>query len=189
MADTVSIQTYISDMIAVEHEVIHPIEKQLELDDVKLLPDVETLLENIHRVLHRHIDTLEQHLESVGGHPASGLKAAVGDVLGNLGTTVQNIRSTKVSKSLRDDYTALSLTAVAYEMLYTSSLATRSESTAKIALEHLNDITGFITKLTGLLADVVTKELLDIDPTLDSSYVVEAKQQIRKAWESKPSPV
>jgi hypothetical protein len=120
-------------------------------------------LNDIHVKLTSHVATLEQLLEANGGHPASGLKKGVGEFLGAAASTVQDIRPTKISKSLRDDYTALSLAAVGYEMLYTTALTTRSEDTASLAQSNLKDITGLLVKLTGVITDVVCMELLEID--------------------------
>ncbi len=182
MSDKIDIRTYVSDMITVEHHILQPVKKQLEEDEVAGLPAAKTVLTKIKDLLELHISDLDEHLASLGGHPASGLKAGVGDTLGALAAAVQDFRKTKLSKGLRDDYAALSLAAVAYEMLYTTPLSLGSQETAELAIRHLKDITSSIMDLTRLVVDVVVAELFEINPTLDNTVGEKSKQAIIDAW-------
>jgi hypothetical protein len=186
LSETVNIRTYISDMIAVEQHILLPITKQLSEEKVQALPHVLSVLQKTERVLTKHIDVLKAHLEVLGGHPAASLKTAVADLLGAGASAVQDFRKTKVSKSLRDDQTALSLASVAYEMLYTTSLVSRSNETAKIAIDNLKDIVSIIMELTGVVSDVVSMELIELDPTLDGTVAEKAKDDIYGTWSSHP---
>jgi len=182
MSEKVEITTYVSDMIAVEKEILSPVKTQLEDPDVQSFAEVHLLLSRLRTVLEEHVDHLEHHLETLGGHPASGLKSAVSHVFGAAASAVQSVRKTKVSKSLRDDHTALSLVCVAYEMLYTSSLVTRNETTGKIALQHLEDLTSIVMEISEIIPGAVVKELLELDPTLDGDVLSEVNGNISNAW-------
>ncbi len=182
MADKVEITTYVSDMIAVEREIIAPVEKQLADADVQRYTEGHDLLTKLQTVLTEHITHLEHHLEALGGHPASALKNAVVGVFGAAASAVQSVRKTNVSKSLRDDHTALSLACVAYEMLYTSARVTHDEATAKIALHHLEDLTSITMELSEAIPGAVVMELLELDPSLDASILTDANENIANAW-------
>jgi len=182
MSEKVEITTYVSDMIAVEKEILSPVETQLADADIQSYPEAHTLLTKLQAVLKEHIDHLEHHLETLGGHPASGLKSAVSHVFGAAASAVQSVRKTKASKSLRDDYTAVSLACVAYEMLYTSSLVTRNETTGKIALQHLEDLTSIIMEISDIIPGAVVKELLELDPSLDGDVLNNVNSNISNAW-------
>ena len=182
MADKVEISTYISDMIAVEREIIGPVEKQLTDADMKRYSEGHTLLTNLQTVLTEHITHLEHHLVALGGHPVSPLKNAVAGVFGAAASAVQSVRKTNVSKSLRDDHTALSLACVAYEMLYTSARVTHDETTAKIALHHLEDLTTITMEISEAIPGAVVMELLELDPSLDGTVLTDANENIANAW-------
>jgi len=188
MSDSIDIRTYISDLIALEHHILLPVEKQLDEEKVQYLASANAALVQIRSVLKSHITTMEQHLEAIGGHPASELKSGVGNVLGSLAASVQEFRRTKLSQGLRDDYTALSLAAVSYEMLYTTAVATNSQETEAISLRHLKDITPIIMDLTKVIADVVNAELCEIDPSVNKTASSIAINNILHAW-SRESPV
>jgi hypothetical protein len=95
------------------------------------------------------------------------------------------IRSEKVSKMLRDDYTALNLAAVGYSMLHTTGLAVQDHATAALALRHLKDYTSIIMELNAIIPSVVVAELKDNDVVIVESSVQQAIQNTQDAW--KPS--
>jgi hypothetical protein len=183
MSETIQMTTYVSDMIALEREVVAPISKHLSDADVQAYPVVKDVLTRLQNTLYQQILDLEQHLLNLGGHPAVSLKSAIADVMGAATSAVQSVRKAKVSKILRDDHTSLSLVCVAYEMLYTTARATHSDVTAQLALTHLQTLTPIIMEISDLIPAAVVKELVELDPLADVNVLPDAANIIIKVWE------
>ena len=182
MSETIKMTTYVSDLIALEREVVSPVEKQVKDSDVVTFPEVKDVLTRLQNTLYQQILDLEQHLLNLGGHPAVSFKSAVADVMGAASSAVQSVRKDKVSKMLRDDHTSLSLVCVAYEMLYTSARITHSDVTAQLALDQLKTLTLLIMEISDLIPSAVSKELLALDPSVDVSVVSDASENITRVW-------
>lgn len=183
MSETIQMTTYVSDMIALEREVVAPISKHLADADVQASPEVKNVLTRLQKTLYQQILDLEQHLLNLGGHPSVSLKSAIADVMGAATSAVQSVRKAKVSKMLRDDHTSLSLVCVAYEMLYTTARATHSDVTAQIALTQLQTLTPIIMDISDLIPAAVVKELLELDPLADVNVLPDAANILTKVWE------
>ena len=137
------LNNYVTDMAAVEGHIEEAVERQLESDDTARYPDAVRVLTSLRTALQRHIRSLEQYNETT---PEGGVKEAVKEaVTGALGVAAgfyDQIRGTdKVSRMLRDSYTATSLAAISYHMLYTSALALKADSLAQLAIRNLKDLT------------------------------------------------
>jgi hypothetical protein len=182
MSETIRMTTYVSDLIALEREVVSPVEKQISDTDVIAYPEVKDLLTRLQNTLYQQILDLEQHLLNLGGHPAVSLKSAVADVMGAATSAVQSVRKTKISKMLRDDHTSLSLVCVAYEMLYTSARITHSDVTAQLALGQLKALTPLIMDVGDLIPAAVSKELLALDPNIDLNVLPDVAENISRTW-------
>jgi len=183
MSETIQMTTYVSDLIALEREVVAPVSKHLADADVQAYPEIKDVLTRLQNTLYQQVLDLEQHLLNLGGHPAVSLKSAIADVMGAAASAVQSVRKPKVSKMLRDDHTSLSLVCVAYEMLYTTARATHSDVTAQIALTQLQTLTTIIMDISDLIPAAVVKELLELDPLADINVLPDAANVITKAWE------
>ncbi len=182
MSETIQMSTYVSDMIALEREVVAPLSKQIADSDVVTFPEVKDVITRLQNTLYQQILDLEQHLLNLGGHPAVSFKSAVADVMGAATSAVQSVRKTKISKMLRDDHTSLSLVCVAYEMLYTSARITHSDVTAQLALTQLKTLTPLIMEISDLIPHAVSKELLELDPSVDISATSDAAMNISSVW-------
>ena len=178
-----TLQQYVSDMLAVEREIHEAVRRQRDDDSMARFTEAQSLVSRAEAVLDNHIEALEAHLETLGGDGASPVKDAVASVLGVAAGIYGKVRGEKVSKMLRDDYTALSLAAISYHMLHTTGLALQNQATANLALRHLRDWTPIITELSRAVHKVVVAELADDGAVADSSVAQESERMTQEAWD------
>ncbi|MBC5810624.1 MAG: hypothetical protein GIW95_07215 [Candidatus Eremiobacteraeota bacterium] len=177
-----SISTYVSDMLALERHIKIPFETQLADGDFAKQARAQRTVSKLVALCATHVSGLESCLQRLGGHEASPLKSAVTQFEGVVAGAIDKMRKTKVSKSIRDDYTALSLCAISYTMLHATATAMGEQDVAALALRHLEDYANCIIELSEAMPTIVLDELegmgLSVDPT-QARTTVEATQ---RAW-------
>ena len=175
---------YATDMAAVETHIAQAVERQLASDATKKYPDAVRVLTSLHTALTSHIQELETYTDRKGeGGVKEAVKEAVFGALGVAAGFYDQIRQTdKVSRMIRDSYTATSLAAISYHMLYTTALALKDQRLASMALSNLNDLTRIIGQLSEAVCTVVAAELTDEDKTIDPNVGREAVRATQRAW-------
>jgi ferritin-like metal-binding protein YciE len=122
---TEAVNSYITDMLALEQHIQKAINGQIEdLDED--YPDVVGHLRVVEREVEGHIENLKVLVErrAEGGQAlADVVKRAGSAILGAGAAAVDFVRNEKLPKNLRDDYTATSLAAIGYVMLHTTALS------------------------------------------------------------------
>jgi hypothetical protein len=177
-------QGYVNDMLAVEREAHSAVRRQKHDTNVKQFVEASRVIDRIEDTLDRHIDELQKCLRAMGADE-SMLKKAVGTALGAVGGIYDKLRSDdRVSRMLRDDYTAMSFASVCYEMLHTTALAAGDSVVADLAIRHLRDYAPLVIEVTDVLPHVLTDELaaegkIPVDP----AAAREAVRNTRAAWE------
>ncbi len=156
--DRHTIATYLSDMLALERHMKAPLDAQSGSTDHQA-SGASTLISKIQAVNTSHIAALEAALQTAGGSPASGVKSAWATLIGGAAAGLNNVRATKVSKSLRDDYTALGLAAISYTMLHATAAGLGDTATTALAKRHLDDITPLIVDISTAIPGIVLEEL------------------------------
>ncbi|GAC1570948.1 MAG: hypothetical protein NVS3B7_00410 [Candidatus Elarobacter sp.] len=179
-----SIQTYVSDMLALEQHIAQPLQRQLDMDDTSKYPDAKACIAQVKSLTDSHATALKQRLEEVGGHAASGIKSAWSSLLGVGAAAVDSMRKTKVSKSLRDDSTALNLASISYTMLHATSVGLGDEATANLAKRHLADYARLIMQINQVMPAVVLQELRDDGETVATGAAETIRQQTNEIWKS-----
>lgn len=157
-----TLRAYVNDMLAVERDIHSAFRRHKEDRGTRTYPEAAAVLQQIEDRVDRHVASLERCLERIGqgGSTAeSTVKAAVGAVLGAVEGVYAKLRDDRVSRMLRDDYTALCFACVCYEMLHTTALALGHGEIANLALEHVRDYTPAVMAIGELMPDVVTDEL------------------------------
>ncbi|MEM8535756.1 MAG: hypothetical protein AAGF95_33325 [Chloroflexota bacterium] len=177
-----TMQTYIGDMLAVERHIAEAVKRQSDDDKVKQYAQAYSLIAQINDTLERHTTALEQRLESFEGNQGNGVKKVVGAVTGAVAGIYDKIREDRVSRMLRDDYTALSLATMSYTMLHTTALAEKDFPTADMALNHLMDLTPLLVQISENIPEVVAQELRDEGKVVDASVAQEAVANTQRAW-------
>lgn len=176
------LQSYVNDMLAVEHEIHEAFRRQKHGGKTKVHPEAAQLIARIEDTIDRHIEELDRALQRLGGSE-SALKKAVGAALGAIAGLYDQVRDETVSRMVRDDLTALNFAAACYEMLHTTALAMHDQRLADLALRHLKDFAPLIMDLSAVLPSVVVAELArDKHVTVDPSVVKEAVRNTKAAW-------
>ena len=178
------INNYVTDMAAVETHILEAVERQLADDATSRYPDAVRVITSLKTTLEKHVRELERFNERRdGGGLKEAVKEAVTGALGVAAGFYDQLRNTdQVSRMIRDDYTATSLAAVSYHMLYTSALALKADDLARLALGNLKDLTPILVDLSKVVCTVVAAEMADEDKSLDASVGAEAVRATQEAW-------
>ena len=180
-----SIQTYLGDMLALEQHIAGPLQRQLEIDETQNYVRAIALTGRIKSLTDAHAAALHARLQNLGGgNGLNPVKSAWSGLLGAGAAAVGSVRKTKVSKNLRDDYTALSLATVSYSMLNATALGFGDAETASIAQRHLADYARLIMDLGRAIPEVVLQELSDDGQSVDVGAAVRAEEDVEQSWRS-----
>jgi ferritin-like metal-binding protein YciE len=177
-----TLRGYVNDMLAVERDIHAAFRRHKEDRGAKTYPEAVAVLQQIEDRIDLHVANLERCLERLGD-AESTLKAAVGAMLGAVAGVYGKLRDDRVSRMLRDDYTALCFACVCYEMLHTTALAIGHQEIATLALEHFRDYTPAVMAIGELLPEVVIEELRrEGKVRADGSVAERAAENAREAW-------
>ena len=178
------LNTYVTDMAAVQTHIATAVGDILENDETSNYPTAVSALTRVKTTMESHVKALEAYNDRTeDGDFKEAAKEAVGDALGFAAGLWNKIRNKdEVSRSIRDTYTATSLAAISYHMLYTTALGLKADSVADLALRNLKDITPLIGKLSEVVCTVVAGELAAEGKTIDPSVSDEAIGATQEAW-------
>lgn len=177
-----SIQTYVSDMLALERHMHIPFETQLKDDDFNDFANAKQLVSRLTSLSEKHIADLDSALKNMGGHAASPIKSAVSQFEGLVAGMIDKARKTKVSKALRDDYTALSLCTVSYTMLHATASAMGETTVSALAQRHLEDYAQCVMSIAEAMPQVVVEELRAIGLNVDTNAITQSVEATQLAW-------
>ena len=184
MERTDILNTYVTDMAAVETHIVSAVDRQLENDATKSYPDALSVLTRLKATMEGHVSALESFNEKTAdGGVKEAAKEAVGSALGVVAGLWNKIRDKdEVSRSIRDAYTATSLAIISYHMLYTTALGLKSDDVADLALRHLKDLTPLVSELSEVVCTVVASELANEGKVVDPNVATEAIRATQSAW-------
>ena len=170
---------YLADMIGLEGHIYQAIDKQVK--ETQDEPDVNPFLRNIRDTLEQHTEALRNRLEALGGQASSPVKEAGASLLGVAAGVIDKLRAEEVSKDLRDNYTALSLSNISYVMLITTCIACNDNETAELATRQLEENAKFVSDIGNLIPTLVVRDLSDLTD-LNPSAVEEGRRRYSDAW-------
>lgn len=180
--DKHTIATYLSDLLALEKHILAPVQTQVKSEAHQEYPEAANIIQQIKTVTDSHIAALEARLEAVGGHPASGIKSAWSQLIGGGAAAINTARKTKVSKSLRDDYTALGLSSISYTMFHATALGLGDATSAQLAKRHLDDVTPLIVAISEAIPAIVLAELKEDGENVQVSAAELTQQASKDSW-------
>lgn len=186
--DQHSLATYVSDMLAVERHIRIPFDTQRGDKDVQEYTDAAEVVNRLVALSDMHIDALKAQLERLGGHEASPIKSAVTQFEGVVAGAIDKVRKTKVSKALRDDYTALALCTISYAELLTTANGMHDPDVAHVAERHLSDYASTIMEIGECIPGIVLRELQVTGLDVDTLVVDRCRQTISQAWQRTARP-
>jgi hypothetical protein len=178
-----SLQTYVSDLLALVKHIEVPIDRQLNTSDAAQYADALEIIRDIKSVMGLQRTALEMELARLGGHGAAGIKSAWSAFLGAGAAAINSVRTTNVSKSLRDDYTALSLASISYTMLHATALGLGETTTAELAQRSLEAIAPLIIRISKSISTVVLQELRDEGEAVQVSAADISAKLTHQAWQ------
>ncbi len=172
-------------MSAVIEHILEAVKRQREDETVRNHLDANKVIIEIERVLKQHASALENLAEQLGAKGESVVKKAITEALGIAAGLYDKVRQDKVSRMLRDDYTALSLAAMGYTAMHTFGLAIKEDRIANLALNHLKDVTPLLVELSKVLPLVVAQETKEEnDFPVDASAGETAVTNTQHAWDN-----
>jgi hypothetical protein len=176
------LQQYVSDMIALDEHILEAIERQLNDERLGNYPGAREVVSSIKRTLTTQVAGLNQQLKQIGAEPGGAVKEAVSTIAGVAAGLYDKVRRDPVSKMLRDDYTALSLTSISYTMLHTTGLALKHDGIANLGLHYLKDLTPIVVEISKVIPRIVVKDLAEEEVSIDSSVGQQAISNTQAAW-------
>jgi len=181
-----ALDSYITDMLALEDHIEKALKGQIT-DFKDEHPQVVPHLETLHAKTRSHIAALKA-LAETRGTGKSGIAEAVkraGATVAGLGAAVIDmLRSEKLPKDLRDDYTAVSLAAIGYVMLLTTARALDDAPVADVAEQHLRNYAGSIMTLTQIIPGAVVTFLQQEELPARGDVVPDVVRTVVEAWQS-----
>ena len=177
------LRTYLSEQIALEEQLCRIIEDQIaEIDDSDF-EDAKDLLTNARQVLERHFTPLNELLDKIEQEALSAQKVSA--ATNGAGAVPLDLRKNdkKVSRILRDDYSALNLITISNTLLHTTALALGCLDIAALALQHLENLAPLVVRLGKLMPAIITRELRHETPSVDPSVAVTALRNAQLAWQ------
>lgn len=187
-AATKAINSYVTDMLALEKHIQKAIAGQIEdLDEDD--PGFVGELRSINATIERHIETLEalaERREGSGQRVSDAVKRAASNILGAGAALVDFVRTESLPKNLRDDYTAISLACIGYVMLYTTATSLDDSEVASLAQAHLRDHTQGVMRLSDIIPGAVVRFLQKDGLPARSDVLGQVNHAIASAWRSEP---
>lgn len=178
-----AITSYITDVLALEKHLEKALEGQIadQKDETSLVQE----LRHVHRTVEQHVaalETLSAEREATGQGVAKAVKKAASSVLGAGAAAIDFVRTEKLPKNLRDDYTALSLASISYVMLHTTALSLGDNEVADIALAHLQDHARHVMTLHNVIPGAVVRFLIQDGLPADLDRLEEVQQNLEAVW-------
>jgi len=182
MKDTTeTLNSYITDMLALEEHIKKAIAGQIE--DLDKYPAVKNELQAMHTTAESHISTLEGMARNKGGKgPADMIKEAGSTLLGLGAAAIDLVRTESLPKNLRDDYTAFSLANIGYVMLHTTALSLGDRQVAETAHRHLADYARVVMTLNNIIPGAVVQFLKEEGHQVNDTALAEISRNIEDVW-------
>lgn len=182
MADSKTLlQKYVSDMHALESHIYQAIDKQVKenQDD----PEISSRFAAFAVTMEQHKNTLKARLDQLGGAANSPVKEGVAALAGVAAGLIDKFRSEEVSKDFRDNYTALNLSLISYEMLHTTALSLGDRQTAELAATNMKDNADFVMYIQQIMPKIVLRDLKkNHEVSVDETAIDESKKLVEEIW-------
>jgi len=174
---------HVSDMLALDTQVLSAMRRQIAGDELSQFPGAFEIVRTIEQTIDEHCRGLKMQLDSLGGNPLAPVKRAVAGAAAFAAMPFTRLRKDSASRAFRDDYIALSATAISYSMLNTAALSMDAPTTAEMAQRYLSEVTPLILRISESMPALVVAEMArNAMGEADLSVVQEAVQDSRDAW-------
>lgn len=177
-----NIQTYTSDLHALERHFMNAVKKQKTSDKATDKRGVE-LLNNLDKMSSAHVQKLSAELDQMGAEVKSTVKSKIASFAGSVAGMIDTVRDDALSKMLRDDYAALSMITVGYTMLHTHALSDDNQKLADLSKKHLDDCTIMITEISKVIP-IVTAYEINSDTDRAEEIGNRALENTQQSWKA-----
>ena len=175
---------YVTDMLALEEHMQKALRAQVEALDGEQLEALRALSQVLVHI-ERHIEQLRElseRFDASGSRIGEAVKRAGSTVLGLGAAAIDLLRTEKLPRNVRDDYTAASLAFGGYVMLHTTAAAFEDRETTRLAATCLDDYADILILLQELLPQVVLFELRREGFNVVDSAVLETLARVDDTW-------
>ncbi len=178
------ITKHIADAVALEKHILEAVERQRASEAVRTNVDANRVVIEVERVLNQHIAALDTLAQQYGGDGESALKKLATAALGVAAGLYDQLRESELTRDLRDDYTALSLTAMGYTAMHAFGVGISETPLSSLAERHLRDLTPLLVDLSKLIPQTTIEDLAREHPDLgvNTSRIAEAVETSQRAW-------
>lgn len=153
---------YLEDMHSLETHGLQAIDRQVAEAQMKKHPEALSAVQDFQRTLQSHIAALESRMKALGtstSNPTTAIQDAAAGVAGVVAGIYNQVRTEAASKSIRDDYTFLSHSSIAYLMLHTTSMSLGDQETATLAERGYRDTARLIMTIDRIMPRLVVEEI------------------------------
>ena len=154
------LRDYTTELYNYNKHLLSAVRSQKSSDVIKNTKAV-TLLNDIDIALTNQLNTMESFDGLLNESKMDQFKENAARVLGTIAGSIGTIREDAVSKIIRDNYTALSMTASGYTMLNTLAISVKNDELANFAADSLERMAQLITETSKVLPFVVADELVE----------------------------
>lgn len=178
-----TIDSYITDMLALEKHIQTAVSGQIgDLDEHS---EFKGPLIRIQTTCETHVHALEaltaRREQNLGGM-SKVVKKAVSSVLGLGAAAIDFIRTEKLPKDLRDDYTAISLSYIGYLMLHTTALTLHDAEVADLARNSLGEYAETMMALQRIIPAATVAFLASEGLDVDASVLPTIEETVSNSW-------
>ncbi|MGH2350680.1 MAG: DUF892 family protein [Chloroflexota bacterium] len=177
-----TVQQYVGDMVALESHIEEAIDRQVDDDQIKEHPQAAEAVRQFHSMVKGQREALKSHLQRIGGSEPGPLKSGIAGLFGMAAGAIDKVRAEKVSKALRDDFTAFNHAAMGYAMLHTTAHALGQQGTMDLADRHLRAYAKAVQQINQMIPDVVVWELRKDGHPVDEQAIEHCTNAINQAW-------
>lgn len=173
----------ICEQIAIEENICTMMEEKIsEIEGTNFI-DARGLLSQVSMVLESHYGLLNDLLTKLEESSEAVQEKDLGEKTKELIKSFDRENDQwRISRILRDVYSALSLITISNTQLNTIGLALNNKEVADIALNHLEVLAPLVVKMGLMAPEVVTRELRKNDVPIDPSAVQIALENTKLAW-------
>ena len=173
---------YLTDMHALENHLVQPLKSQAKDPDFNAYPAAQTFVQRMLNRSEGAVAKLETLAEGLGKDAHGTFKSAVTAAAGIVAAAINEGRTHHITKKLRDDYTALNLVSIGYELLHATANALGAPQIASFAQASLRETAALIMGLSQEIIPVAVAELAKTNENVDTASVATSQRNIKDAW-------
>ncbi len=179
-----AINSYLTDMLALEEHILTAVQgQQANLKDEH--PKFSAVLRDVEEASTRHTKQLKavvEQREMGAGTLAEGLKKAGAVILGVGAAAIDLVRTERVPKNLRDDYTVIALATVGYAMLFATAKGLGDTPVANLAATLHKDYAKAAMALHHIVPASVLALLNEEGLSADPSVLDAVNKELDSHW-------